>query len=162
MKWSIWSNKIDSEITIRCHSLGTICHAFRRDDIHWGFSYCTYTTWLNKKGRFCDLLLCACPYASSRLFMQQLCLCLVGYSFERGSHSLFVLSKGKEHSTIKSLQTLLSSKVVSSIPCGVVQWNSATSYAFFTVSHQNGFISSIQSASNLHLVRITYLYEYSV
>ena len=44
----------------------------------------------------------------------------------------------------------------------VVQWISATSSAFFTVSHQNGFSSSIQSASNLSLVRIRYLYADSI
>ena len=32
----------------------------------------------------------------------------------------------------------------------------------FTVSHQNGFSSSIQSASNLSLVRIRYLYADSI
>ena len=34
----------------------------------------------------------------------------------------------------------------------IVLWSNATSSVFFTVSHQNGFSSSIQSASNLHLV----------
>lgn len=38
----------------------------------------------------------------------------------RPTHFL-VLSNRKEHSTVKSLQTLLSLKVVSSIPFGVVQ-----------------------------------------
>ena len=84
-------------------------------------------------------------------------------SFERGvplTFKFFHLWKNVQLS--KTLQTLLSLKVVSSIPVGVVQWLSATSYTFFTVSHQNGFSSSIQSASNLDLVCITYLYRYSV
>ncbi len=47
-------------------------------------------------------------------------LCGVLFLAWRPTHFL-VLSLRKEHSTIKTLQTLLSLKVVSSSPCGVVQ-----------------------------------------
>ena len=48
------------------------------------FSYCICTTSVRWEGRFCDHLLCACPYASIEQPMQQLCSCFVGYSLERG------------------------------------------------------------------------------
>lgn len=44
----------------------------------------------------------------------------------------------------------------------VVQSPDATSSAYFTVSHQNGLSISIQSARNLDLVCISYLYAHPV
>ncbi len=81
----------------------------------------------------------------------------------RGSHSLH--NRNSDWITVDNLRhRKLWEFIVLQHPAvsRVVRWISATSSAFFTVSHQNGFSSSIQSASNLCLVRIRYLYADSV
>ena len=134
----------------------------QRGDFHWGFSYRICTTWLNKEGRFCYLLLCACPYASSWRLIQQPLSVLCGFLWR--PISLYLKPKTVSSYKSKLLQTLFHcwSRLMQPAISRLVQYPSATSYTFFTVSHQNGFSSSIQSASNLHLVCITYLYPYSV
>mgnify|MGYP006170901773 CR=1 FL=1 len=126
------------------------------------YSYCIHTTWLNKKGRFCDLLLCACQTQASNGLCSSHCSCLVGYSFERGlplTFSQACLTWWQLLRHCKRYGHKGAAFKASRHHSGVVQWISATSYAFFTVTHQNGFSSSIQLASNLHLVCIKYLYE---
>jgi glycerophosphoryl diester phosphodiesterase len=61
----------------------------------------------------------------------------------------------------KLLQTLFQSwsRLMHPASRRVVQSPDATSSAYFTVSHQNGLSISIQSARNLDLVCISYLYE---
>ena len=104
---------------------------------------------------------------AAEFLCSQMFLCPVGYSFECGFPLTFDWAVCGSFTTIKTSQMLHPETESFKQPADLygsrlVRWISATSYAFFTVSHQNGFSSSFQSASNLLLVRITYLYGHSV
>jgi len=80
------------------------------------------------------------------------CSCFVGYSYERGlplTFSQACLTWWQLLRHCKRYGHKGAAFKASRHHSGVVQWISATSYAFFTVTHQNGFSSTIQSACNL-------------
>lgn len=128
----------------RCLQHGS-WHSLRLSNLH-------IHNWLNQIRQVCCLLLRAALRKHQSPYVAELCA-LWGTC---NASAVFPLTFKNIYST-KPMQTLFPKRSRLCIPFGVVQRPNATSSAFFTVSHQNGFSSSIQSASNLDLVCISYL-----